>query len=87
MNKHQVNIPEEVQIIAISQGHSIYTEFYTPSITIVDVSLEIIGAKCLEIAEAIGHHKVDGVVHYEFDSVLQKRESTKDIILIAFVAF
>jgi len=77
LNEHHIKIPEQVQIIATGLGSPNYTEFITPSVTIVDVPLEKLAAKCLEVVEKIATHTLNSEVHLNFDSVLYQRDSTK----------
>lgn len=77
LQERSIKIPEEIQVISIGLGNPNYTKFTTPSITIVDVPLETLGEKCLELAEGIAKHCTDEKIHFYFDSTLYKRESTK----------
>ena len=74
-----MRIPEQVQLIATGQGNPNYTQYYSPSVTIVDVPLELLAAKCLEIVEKIANHQAEEPIHLHFDSTLLKGESTIDL--------
>ncbi len=79
LNRNNVRIPEQVQLIATGQGNPNYTQYYSPSVTIVDVPLELLAAKCLEIVEKIANHQAEEPIHLHFDSTLLKGESTIDL--------
>lgn len=76
-NAHKIKVPDQVQIIATGLGSVNYTRFTIPSISIVDVPLELLAENCLQIVEKIAKHQIDDKVHILFDSLLIRRESTK----------
>lgn len=77
--EHQIRIPEEVQVIGVGLGNLNYTNYTVPSITVVDVPLEILAEQCLTIVEKIATHEAEELIHLKFDSTLYQRDSTSRI--------
>lgn len=79
LREHQIKIPEEVQVIGVGLGNLNYTNYTSPSITVVDVPLEKLAEQCLAVVEKIASHEAEGLIHLEFDSTLYQRDSTRRI--------
>lgn len=75
-NRSNISVPNDVQVITIGLESRDYNKFYTPSITAVDIPLEKMAAKCIEVIEAVANHKITSPSRFIFEAELIKREST-----------
>lgn len=75
-NRNNISVPKDVQVISIGLESKDFNNFYTPSITSVDIPLEKMAAKCIEIIEGVANHKITSKCHFTFDTELIEREST-----------
>lgn len=75
-NRNNISVPDDVQVISIGMENSEYNKFFTPSITVVDIPLEKLAAKCMQVIEGVANHKITSPTHFEFETSLIQREST-----------
>jgi len=75
-NRNNISVPKDVQVISMGLESRDYNNFYTPSITVVDIPLEKLASKCIQIIEEVARHNIKSTCHYIFDTTLIQREST-----------
>jgi LacI family purine nucleotide synthesis repressor len=78
-NRKNIAVPNDIQVISIGMVSSEYNAFYTPSITVVDMPMEKVASKCLQIIEEVASHKIVEPYHFIYEASLIQRESTKKL--------
>ncbi|MCD2349048.1 LacI family DNA-binding transcriptional regulator [Clostridium guangxiense] len=76
-NKKRIKVPEDIEIIAIGMNDSEHTEFSTPPITIVDIPIEKMAGKCIELISNLLNQKLESPTSILFDGPLIMRDSCK----------
>ncbi|MDE5910126.1 MAG: LacI family transcriptional regulator [Lachnospiraceae bacterium] len=77
LNQARIRMPEELGVLAIGNGEPQYSQFCTPSISVINIPMEQMSATCYELLEKKikqGHDKVERVL---FETIVLPRESTK----------
>lgn len=76
-NKEGIKVPEDIEIIAIGMNDSEHTEFSTPPITIVDIPIEKMAGKCIELISDMLNQKLEKPTSIFVDAPLIIRDSCK----------
>lgn len=76
-NKEGIKVPEDIEIIAIGMNDPEHTEFSTPPITIVDIPIEKMAGKCIELISDMLNQKLEKPTSIFVDTPLIIRESCK----------
>lgn len=74
--KNGYRIPEDIGILAIGNGDSELSEFFIPSISVINIPMEQMSAMCYELVEKGMYRQDIGVEHIFFDTELISRRST-----------
>lgn len=80
-NKEGIRVPEDVEIIAIGMNDSEHTEFSTPPVTIVDIPIEKMAGKCIELISDMLDQKLEKPTSVFVDAPLIIRESCKKTVI------
>lgn len=75
-NRNNIHVPKDVQVISMGMASMDYNQYYTPSITVVDVPMEMLAAKCLRLLKGVASHQITEPKHEIYDTQLILREST-----------
>lgn len=76
-NKEGIKVPEDIEIIAIGMNDCEHTEFSTPPITIVDIPIERMAGKCIELISDMLNQKLEKPTSVFVNAPLIIRESCK----------
>lgn len=76
-NKEGIRIPEDMEMVAIGMNDSEHTEYSTPPITIVDIPIEKMAGKCIELISDMLNQKLEKPTSVFVDAPLIIRESCK----------
>lgn len=76
-NKEKINIPEDLEIIAIGMSDPENTEYSTPPITVVLVPSEEIASDCMNIIYNIFKNRIEPPIHRILESKLLLRDSCR----------
>lgn len=76
-NANGIKVPEDIEIIAIGMNDSEYTEFSTPPITIVDIPIEKMAEKCIELISSLLNQEFTDPKSIFVDAPLVIRNSCK----------
>ena len=76
LRKQNISVPDEVQVMAIGLANPEFSKFYSPSITVIDVPMEEMAAKCMKIITEVASHDLNTPSHTIYESVLHERDST-----------
>lgn len=74
-NRSGIQIPGDVEIICICLSNKIYTQYSTPSITIIDISLEKNMVDCLKLVMDLLSNKITEPVNKVYKASVIYRES------------
>lgn len=75
LNKEKISVPGDVELIAIGMTDNEYTEFSTPPVTIVDIPIEKMASKCIELIYDMLSQKLERPASVFVDAPLIIRES------------
>lgn len=76
LKEQGIKVPQDVKIMAVGMGNPELSRFFIPSISVVDVPMEQMAAKCMKIITEVASHELNTPSHILYESVLQEREST-----------
>lgn len=76
-NKEGIKVPDDIEIIAIGMNDSEHTEFSTPPITIVDIPIEKMAGKCIELISDMLNQKLEKPTSVFIDAPLIARDSCR----------
>lgn len=79
MSENNISVPDDVQVIAIGLGNYEFNKFFNPSITVVDVPIEMMAAQCIKTVTEVASHELTAPSCTIFESVLHARNTTKNI--------
>ena len=74
-NKNGLKIPEDLEIICIGMERKEVTQYCTPSLSVVDVPLEKMASKCINLIEDVLEIGKEKLLHITYDSDLILRDS------------
>ncbi|WP_077894206.1 LacI family DNA-binding transcriptional regulator [Clostridium felsineum] len=77
LNKEKINVPDDIELIAIGMTDNDYTEFSNPSITIVDIPIEKMAEGSIKLISDLLNGKIYNPTSLTFDAPLIIRESCK----------
>ena len=77
LRKQRIDVPDDIQVISLGLGNPNYARYIHPSLTVVDVPLELLAEEAMKLIEDIAEHRVDGVEHRYFNATLLPRATTK----------
>ena len=75
LNREKISVPKNVEIIAIGMTDNEYTKFSTPPITIVDIPIEKMAGKCIELIYDMLNQKLEKPTSVFVDAPLIIRNS------------
>lgn len=76
LNEQSISVPGDVKVIAVGLGNPEFSRFFIPSISVVDVPMEKMAAKCMKIITEVASHNLNSPSHTIYESVLYERKST-----------
>ncbi|PJI08548.1 MULTISPECIES: LacI family DNA-binding transcriptional regulator [Clostridium] len=75
LNRERISVPKNVEIISIGMTDNEYTKFSTPPITIVDIPIEKMAGKCIELISDMLSQKLEKPTSVFVDAPLIVRDS------------
>jgi len=76
LNKNQINVPDDLFLVAIGMGSPEANQYSTPPLTVVEIPIEKISAECIKLIVGVLEHQIDTPHHVYCDSELIPRESS-----------
>lgn len=76
LTKEGIRIPEEIGILAIGNGDPELSEIFLPSISVINIPMEQMSAKCFELLEQGMYDQDRHTEQIYFDTELIERDST-----------
>ncbi|MPM14707.1 putative HTH-type transcriptional repressor ExuR [bioreactor metagenome] len=79
LKEHSISVPQQIKVMAVGMGSPEFSRFFIPSISVVDIPMEKMAAKCMKIITEVASHELTVPSHTIYESVLHERESTRSI--------
>ncbi|MBC5689306.1 LacI family DNA-binding transcriptional regulator [Mediterraneibacter sp. NSJ-55] len=79
-NRAGIRIPEDLEIVCICLSNKLYTQYSTPSITIIDISLEKNMVDCLKLVLDLFFNKITEPVNKVYKASVIYRESFPELL-------
>jgi LacI family purine nucleotide synthesis repressor len=79
LKEQGIVVPQHIKVMAIGMGNPEFSRFFIPSISVVDIPMEQMAAKCMKIITEVAKHELTSPSHNLYESVLHERESTNNI--------
>lgn len=71
-----IKIPDDIEIIAIGNGLTNIDEYLNPSLSVIEIPMETMAEKCIDIMNQLFHHSV--IINKTVEPQIQLRNSTKN---------
>lgn len=76
LKEHSILVPQDIKVMAVGMENPEFSKFFIPSISVVDIPMEKMAAKCMKIITEVASHELTVPSHTIYESVLHEREST-----------